>query len=161
MKLPIGRMPHGPRNLITDVPGVRVGHATIDAGECHTGVTVVMPPAGNPFAEKMIAASVVFNGFGKTAGLVQVDELGTLETPIALTNTLNVGRVHDAMVSYMVDLCARDGFRLISVNPVVCECNDSRISRIEARSVGEAEVRAAIDSAAVEFAQGAVPSVMA
>lgn len=156
MNLDIGRMPHGPRNLITDVPGIRVGHATIDDGDVHTGVTVVMPPPHNPFTDKLTAASVVFNGFGKTQGLVQVDELGTLETPIALTNTLNVGRVHDAIVSWMIDLCAEDGFRLTSVNPVVCECNDSRISRIEKRAVGENEVRAAITSASEQFEQGAV-----
>lgn len=156
MKLSIGRMPHGSRNLITDVPGVRVGHATVDLGDCHTGVTVVMPPPANPFTDKLTAASVVFNGFGKTEGLVQVDELGTLETPIALTNTLNVGRVHDAMVGYMIDICRLDGVALKSVNPVVCECNDSAISDITQRPVGEAEVRAAIGSASEEFAQGSV-----
>ena len=156
MKLSIGRMPHGERNLITDVPGVRVGHVTIDQGDCHTGVTVVMPPPANPYANKLTAASCVFNGFGKSQGLVQVDELGTLETPIALTNTLNVGKVHDALVSYMVDLCAKDGFRLTTVNPVVCECNDSGISDIAKRPVGEKEVLAAINAADVDFAQGAV-----
>ena len=156
MELSVGRMPHGKRNLITDVPGVRVGHATVDEGDCHTGVTVVLPPRANPFREKLTAASCVFNGFGKTLGLVQVDELGTLETPIALTNTLNVGRVHDAMVGYMIDLCAAEGTRLTSVNPVVCECNDSRISDIGRRPVGEKEVRAAIASASEDFAQGAV-----
>jgi len=155
-KLPIGRMTHGPRNLITDVPGVRVGHHTIDEGDCHTGVTVVMPPRDNPYTEKLTAASVVFNGYGKTQGLVQVDELGTLETPIALTNTLNVGKVHDALVGYMIDLCAKDGFRLTTVNPVVCECNDSSISDIGQRPVGEAAVRSAIATADAEFAQGAV-----
>lgn len=156
MKLPIGSMPHGPRNLITDVPGVRVGHATVDRDDCHTGVTIVMPPAHNPFTDKLTAASVVFNGFGKTAGLVQVDELGTIETPIALTNTLNVGRVHDAIVSYMIDLCHENGFRLTSVNPVVCECNDSTISRIEERPIAEEEVMHAIRSASADFEQGAV-----
>lgn len=156
MKLAIGRMPHGQRNLITDVPGVRVGHATIDQGDCHTGVTVVMPPCGNPFVEKLTAASCVFNGFGKSLGLVQVDELGTLETPIALTNTLNVGKVHDAMVSYMIDVCAKDGIKLTSVNPVVCECNDSGISDIAQRPVDEKAVHAAIASADADFAQGAV-----
>ena len=155
-KLPIGCMNHGPRNLITDVPGVRVGHHTIDEGNCHTGVTVVMPPRQNPYTDKLTAASVVFNGFGKTQGLVQVDELGTIETPIALTNTLNVGKVHDALVSYMIDLCAKDGFCLTTVNPVVCECNDSGISDIGKRPVDEAAVRSAISSADAEFAQGAV-----
>ena len=156
MNMPIGRLPHGKLNRITDVPGVRVGHATLDEGDCHTGVTVVLPPPGNPFTHKLTAASCVFNGYGKTLGLVQVDELGTLETPIALTNTLNVGKVHDALVGYMAELCKRDGLRLTSVNPVVCECNDSRISDIVRRPIGEAEVRAAIAAATDAFDQGAV-----
>ncbi len=156
MNLSIGRLPHGSRNLITDVPGVRVGHATIDEGNCHTGVTVVLPPRENPFTDKLTATCCVFNGFGKTLGLVQVEELGQLETPIALTNTLNVGKVHDALVSYMIGLCQRDGIHLTSVNPVVCECNDSRISDIVRRPIGEQEVFAAIASASDVFAQGAV-----
>ena len=98
----------------------------------------------------------MFNGFGKTLGLVQVDELGTLETPIALTNTLNVGKVHDALVSYMLDICAEDGIPLTTVNPVVCECNDSGINDIALRPVDEAAVRAAIAGAGEDFAQGAV-----
>ena len=156
MNLSIGKLQHGKRNLITDVPGVRVGHATVDAGDCHTGVTVVLPPPENPFTDKLTAACCVFNGFGKTLGLVQVEELGQLETPIALTNTLNVGKVHDALVSYMIGLCEKDGVKLTSVNPVVCECNDSRISNIARRPVGEKEVLAAIASASEDFAQGAV-----
>ena len=156
MKLSIGRMQHGPRNTITDVPGVRVGHTTIDRGEIHTGVTVIMPPQRNPFTDKLTAASVVHNGFGKTLGLVQIDELGTIETPIALTNTLSVGAVHDGIVRYMVDLCREDGLRLTSVNPVVCECNDSRINRIEDRAVTADDLLAAIRSADADFAQGSV-----
>lgn len=156
MNMRVGSLPHGKRNLITDVPGVRVGHCTVDVSACHTGVTVVLPPPANPFLEKLTAASQVFNGYGKTLGLVQVDELGTLETPIALTNTLNVGKVHDALVSYMIELCAKDGVSLTSVNPVVCECNDSRLSDIARRPIGEKEVRAAIASASADFAQGAV-----
>ena len=156
MKMSVGRMRHGERNLITDVPGVRVGHCTVDEGNCHTGVTVVLPPPKNPFTEKLTAASCVFNGYGKTLGLVQVDELGTLETPIALTSTLNVGKVHDALVSYMAELCRADGIALTSVNPVVCECNDSRVSDIVKRPVGEKEVFSAIASASSDFAQGAV-----
>ena len=156
MNMKIGSLPHGAGNRITDVPGVRVGHCTVDEGTCHTGVTVVLPPCRNPYTEKLTAASCVFNGYGKTLGLVQVDELGTLETPIALTNTLNVGRVHDAMVSWMVKRCREDGADLTSVNPVVCECNDSRMSEIARRPVGEREVFAAINSASADFAQGAV-----
>ena len=97
----VGSLPRGARNKITDVPGVRVGHATIHDERHHTGVTVILPCADNMFKSKLTAASFVLNGFGKTQGLVQIDELGTLETPIALTNTLNVGKVHDALVGYM------------------------------------------------------------
>jgi len=156
MNMAIGSLPHGAENRITDVPGVLVGHCTVDEGNCHTGITVVLPHNRNPFTEKLTAASCVFNGYGKTLGLVQVDELGTLETPIALTNTLNVGKVHDAMVSWMLRRCDEDGIRLTSVNPVVCECNDSRISEIALRPVGEKEVFAAIDSASTAFEQGSV-----
>lgn len=156
MELSIGSLPHGKRNLITDVPGVRVGHATVDEGDLHTGVTVILPTPENPFTHKLTAASAVFNGYGKTQGLVQLDELGTLETPIALTGTLNVGKVHDALVSYMIDLCAADGIKLTSVNPVVGECNDSGLSDIRRRPVGEKEVRAAIESAGSDFQEGAV-----
>ena len=156
MELAIGRMPHGSRNQITDVPGVSVGHATVDVDPCHTGVTVVLPHGENPFTHPVIGASCVFNGFGKTQGLVQVDELGAIETPIALTNTLNVGKVHDALVSWMLARCERDGVPLRSVNPVVCECNDSRMSEIARRPVGEKEVFAAIEAASADFAEGSV-----
>lgn len=152
----IGKMPTGQRNLITDVPGVTVGHVTITEGAHNTGVTVIMPCADNPFASKLTAAQHVLNGFGKTAGLMQIEELGTIETPIALTNTLNVGLVHDAMVGYMIDRCEKDGVPLRSVNPVVCECNDASLNDILHRAVHEEHVLQAIASADVTFAQGAV-----
>ena len=98
----------------------------------------------------------MINGFGKTAGLLQIDELGTLETPIALTNTLNVGLVHDAVVGYMIERSGREGVTVRSVNPVVCECNDGGINCIQKRAVGKEEVLQAIESASEEFAQGAV-----
>ena len=82
----------------TDVPGVRVGHCTVKTEENHTGVTVIVPGPDNAFAKHYTAAAYIHNGFGKSAGVVQVEELGTLETPIALTNTLNVGKVLDAML---------------------------------------------------------------
>ncbi|MBR4875479.1 MAG: P1 family peptidase, partial [Clostridia bacterium] len=105
----IGTMPKGPLNKITDVPGVTVGHCTINTEESKTGVTVILPCEDNPFARKLTAAAFVHNGFGKTQGIPQVEELGTLETPIALTNTLNIGKVHDAMVGYMLDRCEKEG----------------------------------------------------
>lgn len=150
----IGSLPTGARNKITDVAGVRVGHATIDTDTHKTGVTVILPHEGNIFRDKLIAASYVLNGFGKTQGLVQIDELGTLETPIAITNTLNVGLVHDAIVDYMVTSCAKEGISVRSVNPVVCECNDGGLNHIAERAVGKAHVYEAIAAATEDFAEG-------
>lgn len=152
----VGVMEPGPLDKITDVAGVTVGHATIDDARHHTGVTVIMPCEDNMFKSKLTAASYVLNGFGKTQGLVQVDELGTLETPIALTNTLNVGVVHDALVGYMIRRCAADRIDLQSVNPVVGECNDGRLSAIADRPVTAAHVEEAIRTARADFEEGAV-----
>lgn len=146
----------GPNNLITDVPGVRVGHCTVEGEGQRTGVTAVLAGDHNPFAEKNVANAHVLNGFGKSLGLMQVQELGTLETPILLTNTLNVGLVHDAAVSYMLELCRRDGLECHSVNPVVLECNDARLSDIQRRAVGREEVFWALNTASRDFALGAV-----
>ena len=156
MKLRIGALPKGARNQITDVPGVTVGHATIDTPDHKTGVTVILPGADDPFRLKYTAASHVLNGFGKTQGLIQLDELGTLETPIALTNTLNIGIVHDAMVEYMAQLAERNGYALRSVNPVVCECNDGGLNDIRHRAVTQAHVFEAIAAAGSDFAEGDV-----
>ena len=151
MGIILGTMTPGPGNAITDVAGVRVGHATIvrgtgplvqGVGPVRTGVTAILPHEGDLFAARVPAAAEVFNGFGKTIGLVQVAELGELETPILLTNTLNVGRVADALVGYMIERHPTG-----SVNPVVCECNDSYLNDIGGRHVGEKEVREALSAA--------------
>lgn len=151
----VGRLPTGPKNKITDVPGVTVGHCTIESDEHKTGVTVVMPCTENAFFHKLPASAVVLNGFGKTAGLVQIDELGTLETPIALTNTMNVGPVWDAMAEYMIEQCDKENHALRSVNPVVCECNDGTLNRIQMRAVTAQHVRYAIENACADFEEGA------
>lgn len=156
MDLKIGRMEKGPRNAITDVPGVRVGHCTVDNERHKTGVTVILPCEDDVFQNKMVAAYHVLNGFGKSAGLMQIGELGTLETPIALTNTLNVGLVQDAVVEYLCRQAEQNGYAIRSVNPVVCECNDASLNDIRHRVVGEREVFAAIESAAAEFDEGDV-----
>ena len=152
----VGRLPAGPLNKISDVPGVTVGHCTMNTAEHKTGVTVVMPCPENPFTRKLPAAAFVWNGFGKTAGLVQVEELGRLESPIALTNTLNVGKVHDALVEYLLRRTEAEGWKLTSVNPIVCECNDSTLNRIALRAVGQEEVFAAIADARADFDEGDV-----
>lgn len=156
MDLKIGTTERGARNCLGDVPGVRVGHCTVDNDTHKTGVTVVLPCEDDIFRDKMVAACHVLNGFGKTMGLVQIDELGTLEAPIALTNTLNVGLVHDAMVEYMCQQAEQQGYSIRSVNPVVCECNDASLNDIRHRAVGQKEVFQAIDSACSDFAQGDV-----
>ena len=156
MELKIGRMPRGKLNSIGDVPGVRVGHCTIDDDRHKTGVTVVLPCGDDIFKRKMVAAQHVLNGFGKTAGLMQIAELGTLETPIALTNTLNVGKVHDAIVEYMCRQAEQNGYTLTSVNPVICECNDASLNDIRHRAVEQEHVFAAIEAAAPSFPEGDV-----
>lgn len=141
-----GILPPGPANAITDVGGVRVGHATVSEGDdLRTGVTVVLPHAGNPFQEKVPAAVFVVNGFGKLTGISQVRELGTLETPIALTSTLSTWRVADALVDWLLTLPGNDEVQ--SINPVVGECNDGYLSDIRRRPVGAAHVRQAIAAA--------------
>lgn len=156
----IGKYAPGPLNKITDVPGVTVGHCTVDSEQNKTGVTVIIPAPDNVFVNKLTAGVHVINGFGKTCGTVQVQELGTLETPIALTNTLNVGKVADALVGYTVDRCAKDGVRCVSVNPVVGETNDSGLNDIVHRCVGEDEVLSAIDNACRDFDEGDVGAGM-
>jgi D-aminopeptidase len=145
----LGTLPPGPLNAITDVAGVRVGHATLvrDAGLVRTGVTALLPHGDNLFTAKVPAAATVFNGFGKSIGLVQIDELGQMETPILLTNTLNVGKVADALVAYMLEQNPAIGVTTGTVNPVVCECNDGYLNDIRGRHVGEQEVRIALDGA--------------
>ena len=152
----MGNLAKGKLNKITDVKGVKVGHCTIDDDRNKTGVTVVILSEKNIFKNKLIAAAYVFNGFGKTTGLIQIDELGTLETPIALTNTLNVGIVYDGIVEYMIQECKKDGTIIESINPIICECNDSGLNDIRNRAVNKNHVFEAINSACEDFEEGDV-----
>lgn len=124
----------GPLNAITDVTGVSVGHATLVVGDnVRTGVTVVVPHAGNVFQDKVAGAVFVGNAFGKLAGSTQVDELGTIETPIALTNTLSVGAVMDGLVRWTLDQPGNLNVR--SVNALVGETNDGGLNDIRGQHV--------------------------
>ncbi len=144
--LRLGVMTPGSRNDITDVEGVRVGHFTLRSEpRFNTGITAVLPHGGNIYLEKVPAAIVVGNGFGKLAGSTQVNELGEIETPVLLTGTLNVPRVADALITYMLSLPGMEDVR--SINPVVGETNDGFLSDGRARPLGEEEVRAAIEAA--------------
>lgn len=142
----IGLLPPGSLNAITDVTGVLVGHASIRGGRLRTGITAVLPHSRNLYREKITAAGAVLNGYGKSIGLMQIEELGTLETPILLTSTLNVPRVADALITYMLEQDAAIGVTE-TVNPVVLECFDGYLSDARARALGEREVSEAIRSA--------------
>lgn len=153
----IGSLPTGPSNTIADVPGVAVGHVTLGGGEVQTGVTAVRLHPGHPFRDKLPAAAHVLNGFGKSVGLVQVEELGTIETPVILTNTLSVGTTATALVRHMLEITPEIGDTTGTVNPVVMECNDgSWLNDIRGLHVQESHVRAALDGVSDGFDQGNV-----
>ncbi|MEO1908909.1 MAG: P1 family peptidase [Paracoccus sp. (in: a-proteobacteria)] len=153
-----GIMPTGPNNAITDIAGLRVGHVTIREGNVNTGVTAIIPQPGNLFDAKLVAAVEVINGFGKSAGLVQVAELGTLETPILLTNTFGVGTCCNMLIRHAITQNPRIGRGTSTVNAVVCECNDGELSDIQAMRVTEDDAWQALhkaDQAVVEGSVGA------
>ncbi|MGI6664442.1 MAG: P1 family peptidase [Christensenellaceae bacterium] len=150
----VARLPVGAKNLITDVPGVQVGHATINKENIHTGVTAILPHTENLFLEKVPAAVHVINGFGKSAGLIQVDELGTIETPILLTNTLSVPMASHALIKYMLQENIEIGRTTGTVNPLVLECNDGAINDIRALAVEEAHIIEALQAADSTFMEG-------
>ncbi len=154
--LVIGIFPPGARNAITDVDGVRVGQVTVVSGDSiNTGVTAVIPHAGNVFLERVPAALFVGNGYGKLTGVTQLRELGELETPILLTCTLCVWRAADAMAQWMI---SKPGMSAVhSINPVVGETNDGGLNDIRKRAVTAAHVTRALESASGgEVAEGSV-----
>ncbi|MDW0109858.1 DmpA family aminopeptidase [Sporosarcina aquimarina] len=158
----IGTLPTGENNCLTDIEGIRVGHVTLDEplqnGEyIATGVSAILPHNGNPFREKLAAASCVINGFGKTTGLVQLDELGVLESPIMLTNTFSVPAATEGALRWLLDQTPEIGDTTGTVNIVVGECNDSRINSIRELSVTSKHAIQAIENASSEpSAEGAV-----
>jgi D-aminopeptidase len=141
----IGVLPTGTYNAITDVKGVQVGHTTIHRDNIHTGVTAILPHDGNIFQQKVPAAVYIGNGFGKLTGATQVMELGNLETPIVLTNTLNVSTAMDAVIDYTLQQPGNE--KVQSVNAVVGETNDGGLSDIRARAVTKTDVLQAIKQA--------------
>lgn len=141
-----GVLPTGKLNAITDVSGVKVGHTTLISGEkVRTGVTAILPFAGNIFQQKVPAAVFVGNGFGKLAGSTQVMELGTLESPVILTNTLSVATAMEAVIDYTLQQKGNE--KVYSVNAVVGETNDSYLNDIRGRHVQKADVLRAIEQA--------------
>ena len=144
MGIEIGLFQTGEWNAITDVYGVKVGHETVITGNnVRTGVTIILPHGENLFENKVMAAVHVTNGFGKALGFTQVEELGTIETPIGLTNTLNIFNVANSIIDYMI----MQNPDIRSVNPVVGETNDSGLNDIQGRHVKKAHVMKAINNA--------------
>lgn len=142
-----GILEPGPLNAITDVEGVRVGHRTLVRGEgVRTGVTAILPHGGNLFQEKVPAAVAVINAFGKAAGFLQVRELGALETPIVLTNTLAIGTAVQEVVRWTLEQPGNE--EVLSVNAVVGETNDGYLNDIRSLPVTAEDVRAALEAAA-------------
>ena len=147
LNIHIGVMQPGKLNAITDVSGVTVGHTTlIKADSVRTGVTVILPHGGNLFQQKVPAAVYTGNGFGKLAGSTQIKELGNIESPIVLTNTLGVATAMNAIVSYTLSLKGNENVQ--SVNAVVGETNDGYLNDIRGRHIKEQDVLNAIHSAA-------------
>ncbi|GAA5205993.1 P1 family peptidase [Microbacterium kyungheense] len=141
-----GAFARGRHNAITDVPGVRVGHATVHSDRLHTGVTAIVPMALGAGRRSLPAGLAVGNGYGKLVGATQVEELGALETPVLLTSTLSVFRVADALLGHMLD---QPGYEhSTTLNPVVGETNDGFLSDIRSRPLGVAHVKEALDTAA-------------
>ncbi|WP_077003043.1 P1 family peptidase [Variovorax sp. KK3] len=151
----IGTLPSGSFDAITDVAGVTVGHATLDDGDVQTGVTVIRPHAGDSFQQRVPAGFAVLNGFGKSVGLVQVEELGLLETPIALTNTFSVPAVAAAQIRQCIAANPECGRSLPTVNPLVFECNDGYLNDIQRMAVEERHYLQAFAAAGSDVAQGA------
>jgi D-aminopeptidase len=152
----VGRLASGARDALTDVAGVTVGHSTLASGDLQTGVTVVRPHPDDPFAEKVPAAAVVINGFGKSVGLIQVNELGVLETPIALTNTFSVGEIATAQIRAAIAAHPDIARTTTSVNPLVFECSDAYLSDMQALAIHEAHYAEALSGASDDFARGSI-----
>lgn len=150
------KFPKGKKNLITDVPGVKVGHVTLKDEErnIHTGVTAILPHGGNLFQQKVTAGTCVINGFGKSTGLLQIDELGTIETPLLMTNTLSVGTALSALSKYMLEHNQDIGVSTGTVNCVVTECNDGELNDIRGYHIQEYHVLQALTRAGENFEEG-------
>lgn len=152
----VGELPVGAKNSIVDVPGVRVGNATLKEGDLCTGITAILPHGGNLFREKVMGVTHVINGYGKSIGLMQINELGTIESPLLLCSTRYVGAVADASIRRSMEENPEIGRKTGTVNPVVCECNDSYLHDFRADVPIDRLVEAAIDSATDRVEEGAV-----
>ena len=152
----IGKLETGINNSITDVSGVTVGHKSVNDGAYHTGVTVIKPHQGNVFRDKVVASSYSFNGFGKSIGFVQIEELGTIETNIVFTSTMNVGKIADGVIEEALAKNPEIGETTGTINPIVMECNDGGLNKSRDRILEKQDYFDALKDANVCFKQGNV-----
>ena len=152
----VGVLRTGDKNNICDVEGVLVGQKSIKTEKYNTGVTVVKPHRGNVFKEKVVAGCHVHNGIGKSMGFVQINELGTIETNVAITGTLNIGKISDAVIEESLNNNPEIGITTGTVNPIVLECNDSSLNDSRDRAISKEDYFDALDDLQDDFSQGAV-----
>ena len=150
------RVNSGSNNSLCDVAGIRVGHSTLAQGEIQTGVTAIVPPGENLFIQPLPCGAAILNGFAKPVGLVQIAELGVLQTPILLSNTLAIGTLFTTLVRDAIGRNTELGRSLPTVNPLALECNDGWLNDIQALAVTESMAREALDNAAGTFERGSV-----
>ena len=150
------RFPCGATNAITDVTGVTVGHSTLAAGDVQTGVTAVVPPGDNLYQQPLPCGVAVLNGFAKPMGLIQVMELGELQTPILLSNTFATGVLFNAMIKRSCQQFPQMGRPDATINPLILECNDFWLNDIQAMAVSEDDALTALDGATSTFTRGSV-----
>lgn len=152
----IGKLETGENNTIIDVKGVSVGHKSVNEENYHTGVTVIKPHQGNVFREKVVASSYSFNGFGKSIGFVQIEELGSIETNIVFTSTMNVGKIADGVIEEALEKNPEIGETTGTINPIVMECNDGGLNKSRNRILEKQDYFDALKDANVCFKQGNV-----
>ncbi|WP_421589527.1 P1 family peptidase [Rahnella aceris] len=150
------RFPCGATNSLTDVTGVTVGHSTLAAGDIQTGVTAIVPPGDDLYEKPLPCGVAVLNGFGKPMGLIQVMELGELQTPVLLSNTFATGTLFNALVKRSCQQFPQIGRPDATINPVILECNDFYLNDIQAMAVSEDDALTALDGATKTFARGSV-----
>lgn len=146
----------GPTNRISDVPGVKVGHITLNEGDIQTGVSAIVPNDDDLFLKPLRAGAAVLNGFAKPIGLTQLDELGILQTPIVLGSTFSVGRLYTGVVRYSISQNPEVGRDMATVNPLVLECNDGFLNDQQAFALTESMAIDAITRAKSDFARGSI-----
>lgn len=150
------RFATGATNSLSDVAGVTVGHSTLNDGEIQTGVTAIVPPGDNLYTHPLPCGAAILNGFAKPIGLVQVMELGELQTPILLSNTFAVGTLFNALVRQSCAEFPQIGRGSATVNPLIMECNDAFLNDIQAMAITEHHVREALNSTTQDFSRGSV-----